>query len=250
MHRLHVLPQVGADDGRPPSSSAPGPNGPQSVAEELDKVVRQILEGLTSEVNIKFMLTALQGIIQATRAQAGTAPQTRDRWCPFERRADGFYLQDRRIPDKPITRVLLWAHHLGPTRERMYQICKPLEDQIRPRWGEITGDYQGELVPPYHLFLTLQMQPSQAHAPPSWFFADLRGRTLYSVLDRLVDNAHPISLDSYLRTCAYDLTKALNQVLRKNCWEFVTDIYHLFDPDFNPKSLFSLTGVPLCIRQH
>ena len=155
-------------------------------------------------------------------------------------------------------------------------------------------DNQGELLPPYPLFLTLQMQPSQAHAPPSWFFvdkvttrvryyeledgprdlgygfaaeleerlsmqppvvflhegADLRGRTLYSVLDRLVDNAHPISLDSYLRTCAYDLTKALNQVLRKNCWEFVTDIYHLFDPDFNPKSLFSLTGVPLCIRQH
>jgi hypothetical protein len=136
----------------------------------------------------------------------------------------------------------------------MFQICKPLEAHIRPRWAKKTGYSQGELLPPYHLFLTLQMQPSQAHAPPSWFFldkvttrvryyeledgprdlgygfaaeleerlsmqspvvllheaADLRGRTLYSVLDRVVDNAHPISLDLHLRTCAYDFTKALN----------------------------------------
>jgi hypothetical protein len=82
--------------------------------------------------------------------------------------------------------------------------------------------------------------------------ADLRGRTLYSVLERMVDNAHPITLDFHLRTCAYDFTKALNQVLRKNCWEFVTDIFHQFDPDFHPRRLFCLsTGVPLCRRhQH
>ncbi len=40
------------------------------------------------------------------------------------------------------------------------------------RWAKITGYSQGELLPPYHLFLTLQMQPSQAHAPSSWFFLD------------------------------------------------------------------------------